>query len=175
MKLVDCTLNGKINVKIKEEIKMKTIKEIKEVYVPKKESIEMFETIDGKKFRDKNEAIKHEEAVIKRGELESKFKTKSLIASDYGVDYPEYQSSSKLLYIDELNDDVKKDLTTLYPYMAYSRTKMDSVKIGWNFFIETEYDSNGLGKWSGYELYIYGLDDIIKEKEEQLKKLNEIR
>jgi hypothetical protein len=153
---------------------MKTIKETKEVYVPKHEEIVMFETIDGRKFRDEKEAIKHEEILMKRKELEDKFKTKKIIAEEYGVDYPEYQTSSKLLYIQELNDDVKKDLYTLYPYMKYSRTKIDSVKIGWNFFIETEYDSNALGKWSGYELYIYRLEDIIKEKEEQLKKLKEL-
>ena len=173
MKLVDCMMNGKINVKLKIKT-MKTIKETKEVYVPKKESIEMFETIDGKKFRDKGEAEKHEEAVIKRRELESKFKTKSIDVYEYGIECHDSITSSKLFYIDNLNDETKKDLVTLYPYLTYSRSKIDSVKIGWNFFIETEYDSNSIGRWGGYELYIYGLEDIIKEKEEQLKKLKEI-
>jgi len=174
MKYVTYIKNGKTNVKIKEEMKMKTIKETKQVYVPKHEDIVMFETIDGKKFSDEKEAIKHEENLMKRKELEDKFKTKNIIAEEYGIDYPEYQTSSKLLYIEELNDDVKKDLTILYPYLAYSRTRIDNVKVGWNFFIETEYDSNSLGKWSGYELYIYQLENIIKEKEEQLKKLKDL-
>jgi hypothetical protein len=154
---------------------MKTIKETKQVYVPKHEDVVMFETIDGKKFSDEKEAIKHEERLIKREELESKFKVKSIIAEEYGIEYPEYQTSSKLFYISELNDDVKKDLAILYPYLDYSRTRIDNVKIGWNFFIETEYDTNGMGKWSGYELYIYQLENIIKEKEKQLEKLKELQ
>ena len=113
--------------------------------------------------------------VLKKRELESKFKTKNADAYDYGIECHDSVSSSKLLYIEELNDDVKKDLTTLYPYLGYSRSKIDSVKVGWNFFIETEYDSNVISRWGGYELYIYGLEDIIKEKEEQLKKLKELQ
>jgi hypothetical protein len=46
---------------------------------------------------------------------------------------------------------------------------MNDIKLGWNFFIETEYDSCSLGRWSGYDLHIYGLNDTIREKEEQLK------
>jgi hypothetical protein len=152
---------------------MKPIKETKEVYVPKYEEIVMFETIDGKKFRDEKEAINHEEFFKKGKEFEDKYKIKNIDAYDYGVDQDD-MISCKLLYIDNLTDDVKKDLTILYPYIGYSKSKIDNVKIGWNFFIETQYDSDSMGKWSGYELYIYGLKDIIKEKEEQLKKIKDI-
>ena len=153
---------------------MKTIKETKEVYVPRKEQIEMFETIDGKKFRDKNEAEKHEESVIKRKELEDKYKMKKIDVEEYGLYYSDSLNSSKLLFIEELNDETKKDLIQLYPYMGYSRSKIDEVKVGWNFFLETEYDSNAISRWGGYSLYIHNLEDIKKEIEEQLKKLKEI-
>lgn len=153
---------------------MKTIKETKQVYVPKDEEIVMFETIDGKKFRDEKEAIKHEEILSKRKILEDKFKMRKIQVEDYGLDYSDSLTASNLLFVENLNDETKKDLTQLYPYLGYSRSKIDEVKLGWNFFVESEYDSNSLGKWGGYNLYIYNLEDVRKEKEEQLKKLKEL-
>ncbi len=153
---------------------MKTIKETKQVYVAKHQEVEVFETIDGRKFNDKKEALKHEEAVIKRRDTESKYKTLKIDAYDYGIDYHDSLTSSKMLYIDKLDDETKQDLISLYPYLEYSRSRINDVKLGWNIFIETEYDSNVISRWGGYEIYIYGLNDIIKEKEEQLKKLKEI-
>ena len=154
---------------------MKTVKESKEYYVPKFEEIEMFETIDGRKFHKKEEAIKHEEAVLRRREVESKYKSKDINVYDYGIDYNDSLSTSSLLYVEKLDEETIKDLTFLYPYLEYSKSKMNDIKPGWNFFIETEYDSCSLGRWSGYDLHIYGLNDTIREKEEQLKKLKEIQ
>lgn len=154
---------------------MKTIKETKNYYVPKFEEVEMFETIDGKKFSNEKEAIEHEEKLNKRKILEDKYKMKSIDTDEYGLEYSDSLLSSKLLYIEELNDETKNDLIQLYPYLKYDRRRIDNVKIGWNFFIESEYDSNSLGSWGGYNLYIYNLENVIKNKENELKKLNEIR
>jgi hypothetical protein len=154
---------------------MKTIKETKEYYVPKHEEIVMFETIDGRKFHKEEEAKKHEEAVLRRREVESKYKTRKISVDDYGIDYHDSLQSSELLYVENLDEETKKDLIFLYPYLGYSKFKIDDIKLGWNFFIETEYDSCSLGRFAGYDLHIYGLDNIIKEKEEQLKKLKEIQ
>ena len=153
---------------------MKTTKETKQVYVPKNEEVEVFETIDGRKFSNKKEAIKHEEAVLKRRAAESKYKTIDINVYDYGIDYHDSLTSSKMLYIDKLDDETKQDLISLYPYLGYNKSKINDVKLGWNIFIETEYDSNVISRWGGYDLYIYGLENIIKEKEEQLKKLKEL-
>jgi hypothetical protein len=154
---------------------MEKIKVTKEKYVPKFEEIEMFETIDGKKFINENEAMKHEEKILKRKEIENKYKVQKIDMYEFGIDEHDSCISSILLYVDKLDDETKTDLITLYPYLNYSKSKINDVKLGWNFFIETEYDSCSLGKWGGYDLYIYKLENVIKEKEEQLKKLREIR
>ena len=73
-----------------------------------------------------------------------------------------------------MDEETEKDLIFLYPYFAYNRRKMEEIKIGWNFFIDSEYDTNSLGRWSGYNMYIYFLRDVIIEKQKQLEKLNEI-
>jgi hypothetical protein len=153
---------------------MKTIKKTKEYYVPKFEEITMFETNDGKIFHKEDEANKHEELIIRKREVESKFKTKIVKPYDYGIDYCDNLISCKLLYVEKLDEETKKELEFLYPYLSYDKSKSDDIKIGWNFFIETEYESCSLGKWGNYNLHIYGLNDIIKEKEEELKKLKEI-
>jgi hypothetical protein len=154
---------------------MKTIKETKQIYVAQNQEIEMFETIDGKKFKSEKEAIEHEEIIIKRKILEDKYKMKKIEVEDYGLYYSDSLNSSKLLFIEELNDETKKDLIYLYPYLGYEKSKFNDIKSGWNFFLETEYDSNSLSRWGGYDLYIYNLKNIIKEKENQLMKLNEIK
>lgn len=153
---------------------MKTITETKQVYVPKNEEIKLYETIDGKKFSSEKEAIEYEENYLKRKSIEDRYKMRKIDTDDYGIYYSDNLLSSKLYYLEDLNDDTKNDLIWLYPYLNYQRQIINEIKRGWNFFIETEYDSNGLGRWSGYELYIYNLEDVKKEKEEQLKKLNEI-
>ena len=154
---------------------MEKIKEKRQVYVAKEEEIEMFQTSDGRKFSNEKEATDHEEVLNKRKELEDKYKMRKIEVDDYGIEYSDSLNSSKLLFIEELNDETKKDLIQLYPYLGYDRRKFDKMKTGWNFFLETEYDSNAISKWGGYSLYIYNLENLKKEKEEQLKKLNEIK
>jgi hypothetical protein len=156
---------------------MKTIKEKRQICVPKEEEIELFETIDGKKFKSEKEATEYEEIIIKKRTLEEKYKIKNIIIDDYGVDYNDNLTSSKLCYIENLNDETINDLICIYPYLGYEGLMIlmiKKIKIGWNFFIETEYDSNFISRWGGYNLNIYSLEDVIKEKKEQLKKLNEI-
>lgn len=153
---------------------MKKIKETKQVYVAKNQEIEMFETIDGKKFKSEKEATDHEEIILKRKILEEKYKIRSIDTDDYGINYHDSLNTSKLLYIEELNDETKNDLMSLYPYLKYEGSMINKIKIGWNFFIETEYDPNTISRWGGYDLYIYNLEDIIKERQEQLNKLNKI-
>ncbi len=154
---------------------MEKIIEKRQICVPKEEEVEMYQTTDGRKFIDEKEAIKHEEFLSKRKILEDKYKVKTIDTDDYGLYYSDSLLSSKLLYVEELNDETKKDLIELYPYLGYDRRRIDNIKVGWNFFIDSEYDSNSLGRWGGYNLYIYNLENVIKEKENQLKKLNEIK
>ena len=153
---------------------MKTITETKQVYVPKDEEIKMYETIDGKKFTSEKEATEHEENYLKRKMIEDKYKMRKIDVEEYVLYYSDSLTSSKLYYIKELNDETKNDLILLYPYLKYEGCMINKIKSGWNFFIESEYDSNSLGRWCGYNLYIYNLEDVRKEKEEQLKKINEI-
>lgn len=153
---------------------MKKITEKRQYSVVKEKEVDVYQTSDGRKFDDEVKALEHENFITQRKKLEDKYKMRKINTEDYGIDYSDSLISSKLIYIEELNEETKKDLAELYPYLSYYN-KYSRIISGWNFFIETEYDSNCLGKWSGYDLYIYNLDEVIKEKEEQLKKLKEIK
>jgi len=143
---------------------MKRIKEKKQVYVPTFKDVVSFQTIDGKIFLNEQEAVKHEELFIKKKELENKFKTIKIDQDECGLNY-DAAISCKLLFIKELNDEVKNDLLCLYKNVCYH---FDKINLGWNLFIETSDGSD--------ERYVFILkyDELIKEKEEQLKKLKEL-
>lgn len=153
---------------------MKTVEVEQKYQVYQTKKAQMFETEDGKKFNTEEEAIKHEEYLNEIKILNEKYKIKNIDTDEYGIEYSDNLLSSKLLFITELDDETKKDLIFLYPYLGYDIRKLNLIKSGYNFFIETEYDTCSYGKWSGYSLYIYNLNGIIDEKENQLKKLKEL-
>ena len=150
---------------------MKKIKE--NTYTTKLVEVEMYQTEDGKKFSKEEDATKHEENVKNRKIIEDKYEMKKLDVYDYGLD-SHGGLSSNAFYIEELNDETKKDLMFLYPYLAYNKSKLDEIKTGWNIFVEEEYDSCGLSRWSGYELYIYNVKDLITQKKEEIERLEKL-
>jgi hypothetical protein len=133
----------------------------------------MYVTEDGHKFRTVEEAKKHEELLERVKEFNEKYKVKEIDPDDYGINSSNC-ISSVALYIEELNEETIQDLTSKYPYLKESERLLERIKTGWNIIIEEEYDSNCIGRWSGYELNIYHPEDIIEERKEQIEKLNKL-
>jgi len=151
---------------------MKKVEDVVKIPSYVEHKVEKFQTEDGRKFNTEKEALSHEENLNKKKFLESKYKIKSVDEYDYGLDYNDVQSC-KLIYIEEMNDETKEDLSWLYPYLKYEPLTLENFKNGWNFFTETQYDSNCYGVWSGYDLYIDNVNNIIKNKMEELERLKE--
>jgi len=152
---------------------MKIIKEKTFTYVKKEIEVDMYETEDGKKYRNESDAIKHEKNLNNKKIFIEKYKVRDIYPSDYGIDYYNVVDS-KILYIEELNDDTKNDLMKFYPYLEYHKSKFNDIKSGWSIFIEEEHDSCGTSRWSGYNLNIYNVNDLIDEKEYQIEKMKKI-
>jgi len=154
---------------------MKKVKEKQTYSVLQEKTVEKYETEDGQKFISEEEAFKHEKELEKIKVLTEKYKIKTVDAEEFGVYEYSDITSCKLVYIEELNDETKEDLIYLYKYLEYSKKKLYEIKLGWNFFIETEYETCSYGRWAGYDLYIEHLNDVVAEKERELKKLMEIK
>lgn len=154
---------------------MKQIKEKSNTYVQKEIEVDMWQTEDGKKFRSEAEAIKHEEYMAKRKAFNEKYKVKDIDTSDYGISCNSgWETSARMLYIEELNEETKKDLFEFYPYLNYSGYKLKEVKPGWNIFVESEYDSDSLSRWGGYNLDIYNVEDLLEKRMRQIENLKSI-
>jgi len=146
---------------------MKKIKEKTLIPSYVEQSTTMFQTDDGEKFKTEEEALKHEEHLKKNSFLYEKYKIKDIDTEEYGIDYYDSLSSARLVYIEEKNDINKEELQWLYRALDFNKLKK-----GWNFFIETEYDSCSYG--GGYDLHVEHLEYVILEKELQLKKMKEL-
>lgn len=151
---------------------MKQIKEKTWTYVQKEIEVDKWQTCDGKKFSSESEAFKHEEKLNKRKSFEDKYKVRYIDPDDYDISVDMgYITSSKLIYIEELNEETKKDLKEYYEYLSY---RWKDIKLGWNIFIESEYDSDSCSRWGGYNLNIYNVNEHVNEKIKQLERLKEL-
>lgn len=155
---------------------MKTYKEKTTTYVPKEIEVDVWETGDGRKFRNESEAIKHEERFNKRKSIIEKYKCRDIDSSDYGVHSTSmgWETSSRIMCIETIDDETKKDLKELYPYLKDHSYCMKDIKPGWNIFIESEYESSSCSIWGGYNLEIFNVNEHVNEKIKQLERLKEL-
>lgn len=155
---------------------MKTYKEKTTTYVPKEIEVDIWETADGRKFRNENEATKHEEYLNKMNAIRDKYKCRDIDTSDYGISVSSmgWETSARMMYIETLDDETISDLKVLYPYLKDHLLSLKDIKPGWNVFVESEYDSNSCSRWGGYDLSIYNVDVILEQKIKQLERLKEL-
>jgi hypothetical protein len=151
---------------------MKKVKITDYIYVQKPVEVEKFETDDGKLFSSEEEAQKHEKRFHFRKNFEEKYRVKEIDPEDYGIE-PYMGVSSKIMFIKEINEETTEDLKNYYEYLKSDKSPLNNLKRGWNVFTEEEWDSCGLGRWSGYHLHIYPVNEIVKDKMKQIENLRE--
>lgn len=151
---------------------MKKVKITEQIYVQQPVERDKFETDDGKLFTSEADAVKHEKDYHFRKNFEEKYRVKEIDAEDYGIE-PYMGVLAKIMFIKEINDETIEDLKNYYEYLKSDKSPLRNLKEGWNIFSVEEWDSCGLGRWSGYHLNIIPVNEIVKEKMKQIENLRE--
>jgi len=116
------------------------------------ENVPVYVTVDGKEFRDKKEATRHENAVISEQKFKEKYKLR-------GIRLDEYYS---VIFIKKLTEEVKSEL-----YMKFCSLNTYKLSEGYNFI----YTDNS-GDYASTECY--SLEEMIKTREEELRSIRDI-
>ena len=103
-----------------------------------------FETVDGKIFYDKKDAIIHEDELKVIEMIIKKYKIKNIDPYIYGINVNN-DYTIKSLYIENLEEDTLNDLRIYYPYLNTYSGWINEIKLGINIILTEEYDSCSIG------------------------------
>lgn len=132
----------------------------------------IYQTNDGMIFDEENEALEHEEKLNFLSYFNDKYKLKMIESSDYGLNYNDYVFCH-LIFIKKLCDETLNDLIKFYDLNDHPDDIL-KFESGWLFIIMLGDESSWIFDETKRIFIVEKLEDVIKNKKNELKLLEKL-